>query len=130
MSAHYCPRCGLESSRDAWWDRHPVAAALLTLPAVYTLVAVLLANPWFFMPVLMVAAAWWVDRRNRRRAAIAARAEHEYRQQMVRAMNIRPALPMGSPIPPLRAGNKPWEPHWRVMNARTAPIATQPIKKG
>ncbi|ETZ33165.1 hypothetical protein L843_3651 [Mycobacterium intracellulare MIN_061107_1834] len=53
------------------------------LPALYTVVGVILAYPWFFVPVLVVVCAFVVDRRMRRRAAIAARADYEYRQQML-----------------------------------------------
>lgn len=41
MTRHACPRCGFESSRDRWWDRHPIAAVLFALPAGYTLVGVI-----------------------------------------------------------------------------------------
>lgn len=40
MARHPCPRCGFESSRERWWDRHPVAAVLFALPAGYTLAGV------------------------------------------------------------------------------------------
>ncbi|OQZ87675.1 hypothetical protein BST11_26865, partial [Mycobacterium alsense] len=59
---------------------------LFALPAGYTLVGVVLAYPWIFLPLLVVVAAFWVDRRQRRRAAIAARADHEHRKLMARAI--------------------------------------------
>jgi hypothetical protein len=86
MSKHACPRCGLESKQDAWHDRHPVAAVLLALPTLYTLTGVILAYPWFFVPVLVIVCALLVNRAGRRRAAIAARADHEHRQMMAAAV--------------------------------------------
>jgi hypothetical protein len=86
MASHECPRCGLERRRNAWWDRHPAAAVCLALPAGYTIIGVLLAYPWFFVPLLVVVCTFWVDRRQRRRSAIAARADHEHRELMARAV--------------------------------------------
>lgn len=95
MAQHACMRCGLESrcSHGSWADRHPVAAILFALPAGYTIIGVILAYPWFFVPLLVVAAAWWVDRRNRRRHAIAARADHEHRALMAAEVKYPPASP-------------------------------------
>lgn len=84
MMKHSCPRCGLESKRDGWWDRHPVLTVLLALPAGYTLIGVLLAYPGFFVPLLIVACTVVVDRRARRRHAIAARADYEHRALLAR----------------------------------------------
>ena len=101
MAGHPCPRCGHEWSRfkcdHSWADRHPAAAVLFALPAGYTLVGVILAYPWFFVPLLVVAAALWVDRRNRHRAAVAARADHEHRELMARAIFSLPPAPIKSP---------------------------------
>jgi hypothetical protein len=92
MFRHACPRCGLDarSSHGSWVDRHPAAAVCFALPAGYTLVGVILAYPWFFVPILLVVAAFWVDRRQRRRAAIAARTDHEHREQMARTFSLLP----------------------------------------
>lgn len=111
MSRHSCPRCGLESSRDTWAERHPVATVLIALPTLYTLVGVILAYPWFFVPLFIVAAAVWVDRQQRRRAALAARADYEHRVLVARAVLRRP-----SPLPPVR---RPAD-HWST----TQPIRT------
>jgi hypothetical protein len=62
---------------------------LLLIPTLYTLVGVILAYPWFFVPLLVVVTGWCVDRRNRRRAAIAARADYEHRELIARAV-LRP----------------------------------------
>ncbi|MCA2248813.1 hypothetical protein JF729_13585 [Mycobacterium intracellulare] len=101
MTKQECPRCGFESSRDSWRDRHPAAAVcagvFVGLPALYTLVGVILAYPWFFVPVLVVACGFVVDRRMRRRAAIAARADYEYRQQMLAAVLTGQRLPSIQP---------------------------------
>jgi hypothetical protein len=90
MTQHACPRCGLESKRRGWWDRHPAAAVCAAvffgLPALYTVVGVILAYPRFLVPVLVVVCAVVVGRRQRRRAAIAARADHEHRELMARAV--------------------------------------------
>ncbi|ANR92723.1 hypothetical protein O972_25300 [Mycobacterium avium subsp. avium 10-9275] len=90
MAGHQCPRCGLEFERDTWRDRHPAAAVcagvFVGLPALYTVAGVILAYPWFFVPVLVVVCALLVNRAQRRRAAIAARADWEYRQQMLGAV--------------------------------------------
>ncbi|WP_197504148.1 hypothetical protein [Mycobacterium sp. E1319] len=48
------------------------------------MVGVILAYPWFFVPVLVVACAVVVDRRMRQRAAIAARADWEHRALMAK----------------------------------------------
>lgn len=118
MATHACSRCGLEArcSCGTWADRHPVAAVLFALPAGYTVIGVLLAYPWFFVPLLVVGAAWWVDRRNRRRHAIAARADYEHRALMVEAL-VGPHPPS-----PLRSPRRAWRPgdadHW----SRTQPI--------
>ena len=94
MTGHACPRCGFNSSHDGWPDRHPVAAVLFALPAGYTIIGVILAYPWFFVPLLVVVCALQVDRRNRRRASIAARAEHEHRALIAHAVfSTRAQLP-------------------------------------
>jgi hypothetical protein len=55
MTKHACPRCGLEGSHfkcdPSWADRHPAAAVLFALPTLYTLTGVILAYPWFFVPL-------------------------------------------------------------------------------
>ncbi|OBK14106.1 hypothetical protein [Mycobacterium asiaticum] len=104
---HHCPRCGFESRTRTWPERHPYAAALAAIPTIWTLVSVTLAYPWFFVPVLIVAAAVWVDRRQKRRTAILARADHDHRKLMARAVfGLR--RPRGadhwSPTQPIRAG--------------------------
>lgn len=64
----------------AWTDRHPVAAALLALSAGYTLIGVILAYPWFFVPLLVVAAAWWLTSGSN----VARRSRHERTTNTVR----------------------------------------------
>ncbi|OBG25294.1 hypothetical protein A5764_07900 [Mycobacterium sp. 852002-51057_SCH5723018] len=87
----------------------------IALPAAYTLVGVILAYPWFFVPLLVVASAVWVDRRQRRRAAIAARADHEHRELMAQAV-FRPQLArVGQP-----RGRRRGADHWSP---------TQPIRR-
>lgn len=86
MSKHCCPRCGFESARRSWCERHPIATTFIAVPTLYTLVGVILAYPWFMVPLTVLAAAVWVDGRNRRRAAIAARADHEHQQIIARAV--------------------------------------------
>lgn len=89
MSGHACERCGYESGgpkgrldrsapgrRRVRWRVRRLAGALHRRrrdPGV----------PVVFVPVLVVVCAFVVDRRMRRRAAIAARADYEYRQQML-----------------------------------------------
>lgn len=133
MRAHYCPRCGFESERDGWRDRHPAAAVcagvFVGLPALYTVAGVILAYPWFFIPVLVVVCAYVVYRTLRRRAAVAARADHEYRQQMLAAMTADrgPAPRRPTPAPPWPAAELPGH----VMNRYpTTPMSTHPIRKG
>ncbi|GAB1811107.1 hypothetical protein [Mycobacterium sp. MUNTM1] len=106
MASHACERCGYEPrrpKRDAWADRHPAAAVctgvFVGLPALYTVAGVILAYPWFFMPMLVVVCMVVVDRRMRRRAAIAARADYEYRQQMLGAVTAERGLSPGRPMP-------------------------------
>lgn len=130
MSKHACPRCGFESSRDRWHDRHPFAAVLLALPTLYTIVGVILAYPWFFIPLLIIAAALWLERQRRRRAAIAARADYDYRKQMVRAMKLLPTPPLSAPMPqlPRRGGivrTPPPPPHHILNTCPTAPMRTR-----
>lgn len=103
MGKNYCAcvRCGHEinCTHGNWIDRHPVATVFIALPTLYTIVGVILAYPWFFIPLLVVVCAWWVNRQQRRRAAIAARADWDYRQAMVRATQqapARPAVPPGA----------------------------------
>ncbi|OBH58771.1 hypothetical protein A5685_05165 [Mycobacterium colombiense] len=62
------------------------AGVFVGLPALYTVTGVILAYPWFFVPVLVVVCAFIVDRRMRQRAAIAARADYEYRHLILRAV--------------------------------------------
>lgn len=118
MTGHACSRCGFESAHDRWPDRHPVAAVLFALPAGYTLIGVLLAYPWFFVPLLVVVCAVVVDRRQRQRAAIAARADHEHRELVARAV-IRRQSPVPAVLPPMR--RRPAADHWSL---------TQPIPTG
>lgn len=111
MASRACERCGYEprrSKRDAWADRHPAAAVcagvFVGLPALYTIAGVILAYPWFFIPVLVVVCAVVVDRRMRQRAAIAARADWEHRALMARTV-------FGPPTPlPVRRGRA--ADHW------------------
>jgi hypothetical protein len=132
MSRHNCPRCGLESKRDAWWERHPFLAVLFALPAGYTIVGVILAYPWFFVPLLVVVCALLVNRASRRRAAIAARADFEHRQIMVAAMRRLPAVPLpaalptnfGRPAAPLRAVRPRQPAPWHVVTQ----LPTRPIR--
>lgn len=125
MSRHACPRCGLEStySRDTWADRHPVAAALLALPAGFTLVSVTLAYPWFVVPLLVVLAAWWVDRRNRHRAAIVARAGYEHRELIARAVLTPQPLPVE---PPRRLPRPRGADHWSTTQPLPRPKRRAP----
>jgi hypothetical protein len=122
MSKHECPRCGLESrsSRGGWADRHAATTALCALVAGYIIVNVIVAYPWFGIPLLVVAAAVWVDRRNRKRAAVAARADYEHRAQLLREQQRAPAdLPAVMPQPLRR----------RTRGAdHSSP--TQPIRRG
>lgn len=121
MTQHACPRCGLESSRERWWDRHPAAAVctgvFVGLPTLYTLAGIILAYPWFFVPVLVIVCAFVIDRRMRRRAAISARAEWEYREEMVRAMQHQPGRP---PTPPGAAQMRQaaWQPDGSAVRPR------------
>lgn len=63
---------------------------------------VILAYPWFAVPVLVVVCALLVNRAQRRRAAIAARADHEHRQQIAGAvfaeLRMSPILPAPAPV--------------------------------
>lgn len=112
-----CPRCGLESScsHGRWWDRHPVAAVLFALPAGYTLIGVMLVYPWFTIPATIILCAVLLNRAARQRAAVAARADHEHRELIARAV-FNPQL---SPVKPLRWLSRPrGADHW----APTQPI--------
>ncbi|WP_139043251.1 hypothetical protein [Mycobacterium lentiflavum] len=72
------------------------------LPALYTVAGVILAYPWFFMPVLVVVCAVVVDRRNRPRAAIAARADSEHRALIAASLRwpVLPAHPRSAGASP------------------------------
>lgn len=90
---HECPRCGYETDRKSWAERHPAATAVIAVPLLLSAVSVTLAHPWFFVPLLIVSCAVWVDRRQRRRSAILARADHDHRSLMARAVfGDRPRL--------------------------------------
>ena len=112
---------------------------LFALPTLYTLVGVLLAYPWFFVPLLIVALAWLVDRRNRRRTAIAARADYEYRQELLHAMrtprSADVATPVTQPLPIAAervsvAVDTPRIAPRHVLNRwPTTPIPTTPIRR-
>lgn len=85
----------------------------------------ILAYPWFFVPVLVVVCAFIVDRRMRRRAAIAARADHEYRQQMLGAVMADQRMS------PILAAPRAAERPAHVMNRwPTTPMATAPTRRG
>lgn len=81
------------------------AGVFVGLPALYTVAGIVLAYPWFFVPVLVVVCAVVVDRQMRRRAAIAARADWEYRQQMLGAVLADQYLPAIQPPPRRRAAD-------------------------
>lgn len=108
MSVHECPRCGFQTAWKSWPERHPVATVVIAVPTMFTVVSVVLAYPWFFVPVMIVAAAVWIDRRMRRRAAIAARADHEYRELMVAAARGVSPLALRRP----RQGRPRGADHW------------------
>ncbi|OBJ08006.1 hypothetical protein [Mycobacterium sp. 1465703.0] len=124
---YHCPRCGFESKRDNWAERHPFAAAVFGVPAFLTVVGVTVAHPWFAVPVLVVVCALLVNDAVRRRAAIAARADYEYRQGIAGAVF---ATDKTSPLRPAPA-QQPAERPGHVMNRwPTTPLPTKPIRKG
>lgn len=141
MAKHTCGRCGFEVTclHGRWWDRHPFAAVLLALPTLYTLAGVILAYPWFFVPLLLVALVGWVDRRNRRRTAIAARADYEYRQEMLRAMRapgpagvatpVTHPLPTAAERPSLTVGTGRIARRHVLNRWPTTPVLTEPIQR-
>jgi hypothetical protein len=129
VANYLCPRCGFETSRDGWWDRHPAAAVCAAvfggLPALYTLAGIILAYPWFFIPVLIVVCAVVVDRRMRRRAAIAARADHEHREMMSQAIFAgRNIVPPQIQLPSPRFGPRHVMTRWP-----TTPMQTRPLRQ-
>lgn len=105
FAEHWCPRCGLEFGRRRWWDRHPVLAVLFALPAGYTLIGVMLVYPWFTIPSTIIVCAFLLNRAMRRRAAIAARADWDYREEMVAAMKRGSTPP--PPPPGYQASQQP-----------------------
>ena len=58
----------------------------------------MLVYPWFTIPATIIVCAFLVGRRQRPRAAIAARADYEHRELMVRAI-FNPEPP---PVEPQR----------------------------
>ncbi|MCV7382197.1 hypothetical protein BST11_24915 [Mycobacterium alsense] len=92
----------------------------IALPTLYTLAGIILAYPWFMVPVLVVVCAVAVDRRMRKRQAFAARADHDHRVLMARAIFApHPLLP--APVTPRRRLSRPrGADHW----SRTEPIGT------
>lgn len=119
-----CRRCGYEStcSHGRWWDRHPYAAVLFALPAGYTLIGVMLVYPWFTIPATIIVSAALLNRAARKRAAIAARADWEHREMMVRAMQQFP----DRSLPPLPPPVQPRNPAlWNVITQ----WPTRPIRK-
>jgi hypothetical protein len=107
MRDTHCERCGFETSRERWWDRHPVLAVLFALPAGYTLIGVMLVYPWFTIPVTIIVCAVLLNVAARRRAAIAARADWDYRQEMLRATRgaLQPSSVPSLPIPRRQSGS-------------------------
>lgn len=109
---HHCPRCGYESARKSWPEQHPAATVVIAVPSVWMVVAALVAHPWVFVPLLIVSCAVWVDRRQRRRSAILARADHDHRSLMARAvLGDRPRLRS-------RRGADHWSPTQPLRSAR------------
>jgi hypothetical protein len=99
-----------------------VAAVLFALPAGYTLVGVMLVYPWFTIPATIIVCAFVLDRRIRRRAAIAARADWEYRQEMVRALK--------TPIPaPPRQHPRNVMNRWPTTPMPTIPIGCREVQR-
>src|SRR3954454_2025714 len=121
---HECPRCGLKtrSSRGSWVDRHAATTALCGLVAGYIIVNVVVAHPWFCMPVLVVVAAVWVDRRNRKRAASAARADFEYQAQLLPETQSPGGPPAATPQPVRRRPRAAdhWSPTKPIPKPRNA----------
>lgn len=141
-----CPRCGLEmrSSTWRWVDRHPAAAVcagvFVGLPAGYTLVGIMLIWPWFTIPATIIVCAVLLNRAARKRAAIAARAEWEHREMMVRAVRdstrrrdvfrsgghtyeTPPRPKVSVPPPAVRARHV-------LTDWPTTPMLTRPIRMG
>lgn len=117
-----CPRCGFESNswHGRWRDRHPAAAVcagvFVGLPAGFILVCIMLAYPWFTIPVTIIVCAVLLNLATRRRAAIAARAEWEHREMMVRAMQP-PGRP---PAPdPQQMHDAAWQPDVAAVRPRS-----------
>ncbi|MCV7088878.1 hypothetical protein [Mycobacterium interjectum] len=116
MAKQTCPRCGMESKRDAWWDRHPVAAVSAGLYTLTFMAMMLSVYPVAAAVMIVVAAAagvlYGAARERRRRAAIAARADWEHRELMAKAV-FRAQLPQ-----PRRRTRPRGVDHW----SRTEPI--------
>jgi hypothetical protein len=89
------------------------------LVAGYIVVNVIVAHPWFGVPLIVVAAAIWIDRRNRKRAALAARADFDYRAQLLRELQAPAGQPAATrqPVRPRPRGADHWSP--------TKPIPTR-----
>ncbi|OIN79368.1 hypothetical protein BMG05_18465 [Mycobacterium malmoense] len=93
------------------------------LPAGYTLVGIMLIWPWFTIPATIIVCAVLLNRAARKRAAIAARAEWEHREMMVRAIQ-QP----GRPAPDAQEMRlAAWQPDIAVRPSRPAPwhVVTQ-----
>ncbi|WP_157185994.1 hypothetical protein [Mycobacterium canetti] len=118
-----CPRCGYETRRKSWAQRHPAATAVIAVPTIYLLIGALLAYPWLCMPLLVVGAAWWMDRRNRRRAAIVARADHDHRELMARAVFTDAPQPQPHRRPAAR------RPGHVLTDWPTTPMTTRPMRR-
>ncbi|OQZ87847.1 hypothetical protein BST11_25900 [Mycobacterium alsense] len=103
----------MESKRDAWWDRHPVAAVIAGLYTLTFMAMMLSVYPVAAAVMIVVAAVsgllYSAARERRRRAALAARADWEHQALMAASLRwpAPPALPTATP-PRRRRGADHW----------------------
>lgn len=104
---HSCPTCGHRHSTRSWADRHPAAAVIAGLFTLSWVATMFSDHPIAATAMTAVAgiagAAYLTDRERDRRAALAARAEHDYRQLLAAPL---PAL---QPPPQPPAHTLPWQ---------------------
>lgn len=113
MSGH-CRRCGHETHRASWADRHPWPTAVAAIPLGIFAIGAIVTYPAAVLAAVVLAALGYVLlQRHRHATALALRADYEHAQ----IVSQRPAQRPGVHAParrPVRPANLP-----------TVPIRTQ-----
>lgn len=109
MSGH-CGRCGHESHRASWADRHPWPTAVAAIPLGIWLIGAVVTYPATVLTAVVLGAlAYTLHERHKHATALALRADYEHAALTAARPAQRPAMPVPARRP-VRPANLPTVP--------------------